>query len=411
MMGYSTWPVNRWEGIMPESKFELEPNSVQPTLIKVVGVGGAGCNVINRMVDAGVKHVEFIAVNTDLQVLAQSKADLKIQIGTKTTRGLGAGAQPEVGRKAAEEDIEEIKNRLKGADMVFITAGMGGGTGTGASPIIARVASEMQALTIAVVTKPFNFEQPKRMRHAQAGIDELYKYVDSMICIPNQNLLKMADKKFTFRNAFSLADSVLLQGVRGISDVIQRTGTINADFMDVKTTMASKGYAVLGMAEAHTEQDINEVVERVIHNPLIENTHIEGAKGMLVNITHGPDAPLFFVTEVAEAITKRAQHNIADVIVGTVEDETMDQQVKFTVIATGFDNESGELSPGRGEVEMETERENEEHEESRSRTITLMSAEDEEEEPEVIERPFKGDFGQYSDGEDDLPPFLRQKMS
>jgi cell division protein FtsZ len=302
--------------------------------IKVIGVGGGGGNAVNRMIDAGMEGIEFITANTDLQALRMSRAPMKIQLGVKLTNGLGAGANPEVGRKSALEDSDKIIEALEGADMVFITAGMGGGTATGAAPIIASLASEMGALTVAVVTKPFAFEGKRRMAQADRGIAELMESVDTTIVIPNEKLLAVAQDAGFFES-FRVADDILRQGVQGISDIITIPGIINRDFADVKAIMAGMGYAVMGTATANGARRATEAAQRAIASPLLEAGAIDGARGILINITGSASLKL---AEVQEACTiiQSAAHEDANIIFGAVMDEKMKDAVKITVIATGF---------------------------------------------------------------------------
>jgi len=302
--------------------------------IKVIGVGGGGNNAVNRMIDSGMEHIEFIVANTDLQALRMSRAATKIQLGVKLTNGLGAGANPEIGRKAALEDSDKIIEALEGADMIFVTAGLGGGTGTGAAPIIASLASEMGALTVAVVTKPFAFEGKRRMQQAERGISELMESVDTTIVIPNEKLLAVAENAGFFES-FRIADDILRQGVQGISDIITIPGIINRDFADVKAIMAGMGYAVMGTATAAGEHRTTEAAQRAIASPLLEAGAIDGARGILINITGSSSLKL---AEVQHACTiiQGAAHEDANIIFGAVLDEKMKDSVKITVIATGF---------------------------------------------------------------------------
>jgi len=312
--------------------FNEEP--VNDAKIKVIGVGGGGGNAVNRMIDAGVEGIEFIVANTDLQALRLSRAPVKLQLGVKLTNGLGAGANPEVGRKAALEDSDKIIEALEGADMVFVTTGLGGGTGTGAAPIIASLASEMGALTVAVVTKPFSFEGKRRMTQAEKGIAELMESVDTTIVIPNEKLLAVAENAGFFES-FRIADDILRQGVQGISDIITIPGIINRDFADVKTIMAGMGYAVMGTATASGQNRTSEAARRAIASPLLEAGAIDGARGILINIT---GSALLKLAEVQQACTiiQSAAHEDANIIFGAVLDEKMKDAVKITVIATGF---------------------------------------------------------------------------
>lgn len=302
--------------------------------IKVVGVGGAGNNGVNRMVDAGLRGIEFIAVNTDRQALNMSKANKKIQIGEKLTRGLGAGADPEVGKCSAEESKAELAEALKGADMVFVTAGMGGGTGTGAAPIVAEVSKEMGILTVAVITKPFPFEGRRRMLQADTGIEELKQNVDTLIIIPNEKLLQVVEKQTSVMEAFKMADDVLRQGVQGISDLITIPGLVNLDFADVKTIMIDAGIAHMGIGRATGEHRAQEAARQAIHSPLLE-TSIEGAGGVLINVTGGRDLGLLEINEAAELVQKSVDPE-ANIIFGAVIDESLEKEIVITVIATGF---------------------------------------------------------------------------
>ncbi len=303
--------------------------------IKVIGIGGGGGNAINRMIAARLEGVEFLVANTDVQALKVSQAPVKIQIGSKLTKGLGAGANPEIGRKAALEDTEKIIDALEGADMVFITAGLGGGTGSGGSPIVAALALELGALTVAVVTKPFAFEGRRRMAQAEQSLAELGEAVDTVICIPNERLMQFVDKGTSFFEAFRIADDILRQGVQGISDIITITGIINRDFADVKTIMAGMGYAVMGTAVAAGENRAIEATNRAISSPLLEDASINGAQGILLNITGSSKLTLHEVHEASTIVQKAAAEN-ANIIFGAVHDETMEDRVKVTVIATGI---------------------------------------------------------------------------
>ncbi|HYF95027.1 MAG TPA: cell division protein FtsZ [Symbiobacteriaceae bacterium] len=314
--------------------YEFQAGSEQFANIKVIGVGGGGNNAVNRMIAAGLRGVEFIAVNTDAQALKGAMAGLKLQIGQKLTKGLGAGADPEVGLKAAEESRDELANALRGADMVFVTAGMGGGTGTGAAPIVAEVAKELGALTVGVVTKPFTFEGRKRQMQAEKGIQGLKGKVDTLITIPNDRLLQVVDKKTSIVEAFRIADDVLRQGVQGISDLIAVPGLINLDFADVRTIMADTGSALMGIGVSRGEGRATEAARAAISSPLLE-TSIEGAKGVLLNITGGADLGLLEVNEAAEIISQAADPE-ANIIFGAVIDENISDEIRVTVIATGF---------------------------------------------------------------------------
>lgn len=306
--------------------------------IKVVGVGGGGGNVVNRMIESGLRGVEFIAVNTDKQALELSKANKKIQIGEKLTRGLGAGANPEIGKCSAEESKAEIAEALKGADMVFVTAGMGGGTGTGAAPIVAETSREMGILTVAVVTKPFPFEGKRRTTQAEAGIDELKQCVDTLIVIPNEKLLQVVEKQTSIMDAFKMSDDVLRQSVQGVSDLITIPGLVNLDFADVKTIMLDAGIAHTGIGRASGDHRAQEAARQAIHSPLLE-TSIEGAGGVLINVTGGKDLGLLEINEAAELVQKSVDPE-ANIIFGAVIDENLKDEIVITVIATGFNKAS-----------------------------------------------------------------------
>ena len=328
-------------------------------VIKVVGVGGGGSNAVTRMVDAGVTGVDFIAVNTDAQALLGCDADVKLHIGAQATRGLGAGANPEVGQAAALESRDEIKEALKGADMVFVTAGEGGGTGTGGAPIIAETARELGALTVGVVTRPFDFEGRKRAEQAQKGITELRDKVDTLIIIPNDRLLQVVGKQTPVMEAFRIADDVLRQGVQGITDLITIPGLVNLDFADVRTVMSDAGSALMGIGEAEGENRAAEAARTAVSSPLLEAS-VEGATGILLNITGGSDVGLFEVNEAAEVVTGAADQN-ANVIFGAVIDENLAGKIRVTVIATGFDaklrRERREREPTSEPSEASRERE------------------------------------------------------
>ncbi|KAJ52833.1 cell division protein FtsZ [Clostridium tetanomorphum] len=305
--------------------------------IKVIGCGGGGNNAVNRMIKEGLKNVEFIAINTDKQALMLSQASQKIQIGDKLTKGLGAGANPEIGQKAAEESKEEISQAIKGADMVFITAGMGGGTGTGAAPVIAEIAKSMGILTVGVVTKPFPFEGRKRMLHAEMGVKNLKDRVDTLVTIPNERLLSVVDKKTTLMDSFKLADDVLRQGVQGISDLITIPGLVNLDFADVRTIMTDRGLAHMGVGNGTGDNRAQEAAKQAISSPMLE-TSIVGATGVLLNITGGGDLGLLEINEAAEIVQQAADPD-ANIIFGAVIDENLKDEIRITVIATGFETE------------------------------------------------------------------------
>lgn len=321
--------------------FVLDEEMQNVTNIKVIGVGGGGGNAVNRMVEAGLNGVEFVAMNTDQQALVNSKATQKVQLGAKLTKGRGAGADPEVGQRAAEESKDEIANALKGAQMVFITAGMGGGTGTGGAPIVAEIAREAGILTVGVVTKPFGFEGRRRMTQAEAGIEELKTKVDSLVIIPNERLKHATDQKITFANAFEIADDVLRQAVQSISDLIRDTGFINLDFADVTAIMKDAGLAHMGVGRAAGKNKAEEAARMAISSPLLE-TSINGAHGVLINVTGSMDIGLDEV-EQAASLVQEAVHPDALTIFGATFDETLDDEIRVTVIATGFDKAPGAL--------------------------------------------------------------------
>jgi cell division protein FtsZ len=322
---------------------EFETTIDQFATIKVIGVGGGGNNAVNRMIEDGVQGVEFISVNTDAQALNMSKAEVTMQIGGALTRGLGAGANPEIGRKAVEESRKQIRDALEGADMVFVTAGMGGGTGTGAAPEIAHIARELGALTIGVVTRPFTFEGRKRAQNAAAGIEEMKKAVNTLIIIPNERLLQIVDKKTPMIEAFREADNVLRQGVQGISDLIAVPGLINLDFADVKTIMSNRGTALMGIGVSSGENRAAEAAKKAISSPLLE-TSINGAKGVLMNITGGMNLSLYEVQEAADIVAAATDDQL-NMIFGSVINENLKNEIMVTVIATGFDHDEEEAPP------------------------------------------------------------------
>ena len=313
--------------------FSFDAAAAQGAVIKVIGVGGGGGNAINRMIDEGLAGVEFIAANTDVQALSSAKAETVIQLGPKLTRGLGAGGQPEVGRKAAEESEEVLTEALQGADMVFITAGMGGGSGTGAAPVIARISKSVGALTVAVVTRPFGFEGSKRGNFAVEGINELREHVDTLLIISNNNLLEIVDKKTPLLEALSEADNVLRQGVQGITDLITSPGLINLDFADVKTVMENKGIALMGIGIGSGEERVIEAARKAIYSPLLETT-IDGAEDVIVNVTGGLDMTLIEAEEASEIVNQAAGHGV-NIWLGTSIDESMKDEIRVTVVATG----------------------------------------------------------------------------
>ena len=324
--------------------FSFDAAAAQGAVIKVIGVGGGGGNAINRMIDEGLAGVEFIAANTDVQALSSAKAETVIQLGPKLTRGLGAGGQPEVGRKAAEESEEVLTEALQGADMVFITAGMGGGSGTGAAPVIARIAKSVGALTVAVVTRPFGFEGAKRGNFAIEGINELREHVDTLLIISNNNLLEIVDKKTPLLEALSEADNVLRQGVQGITDLITSPGLINLDFADVKTVMENKGNALMGIGIGSGEERVIEAARKAIYSPLLETT-IDGAEDVIVNVTGGLDMTLIEAEEASEIVNQAAGHGV-NIWLGTSIDESMKDEIRVTVVATGVKEEKVEKVSG-----------------------------------------------------------------
>jgi cell division protein FtsZ len=334
-------------------KFLIDEPPVTGAKIKVIGVGGGGSNAVNRMIEAGIKGVEFIVVNTDVQALNDSKAPMKIQLGSKLTRGLGAGSNPLIGRDAALEDHEKIMDVLEGADMVFVTTGLGGGTGTGAAPVVASLAIELGALTVAVVTKPFTVEGKKRMAQAEQGLAELRGCVDTIITIPNSKL-KEVEEKISIMDAFRRADDVLLQAVQGISDLITTSGIINLDFADVRSVMKGRGVALMGIGEAKGEGAAVKAMKSAIDSKLLEENSIKGAKGALINITSSKNTALNEI-EDAIALIESEAHDEADIIWGTVFNDEMGDEVKITVIATGFDTERFAVMPAGGQQPESTQ--------------------------------------------------------
>jgi len=316
----------------------VEPAIANSAKIKVIGIGGAGGNAVNTMIASSLKGVDFIAANTDAQALGASTAPIKIQIGAEVTKGLGAGSDPDVGRRSAIETKEVLKNNLAGADMVFITAGLGGGTGTGGAPIVAEISKEMQILTVAVVTKPFLFEGKRRITQAEEGITELRKIVDTLIIVPNQRLLSLGGKNISLLEAFKKADDILYHAVKGISDLIMVPGLINLDFADVKMIMSNMGMALMGTGVSSGDNRAVEAAQRAISSPLLEDNTVQGAHGILLNITGGPDMTLYEINEASSLIQSEA-HEDANIIFGTVVDENMGDEIRITVIATGFEAE------------------------------------------------------------------------
>ncbi len=331
--------------------FEFDTETAGPAKIKVVGVGGGGNNAVNRMIEAEVQCVEFIAVNTDKQDLTLSKATQKIQIGAKLTKGLGAGAVPEVGAKAAEESRDEIAIAIQDADMVFVTAGMGGGTGTGAAPVVAEIARELGILTVGIVTKPFWFEGAQRAKNALAGIENLKNAVDTLVVIPNDKLLEIAETKTTLTDSFKAADDVLRQGVQGISDLISRPGLISLDFADVKTVMKNTGYAHMGIGKATGENRAHDAAAKAINSPLLETT-IKGAKGVILNVTGGSNLGILEIQTASQLITEAADSD-ANIILGAIIDESLGDEIQVTVIATGFNGAAGPASVKTKKAENE----------------------------------------------------------
>jgi cell division protein FtsZ len=396
--------------------FSFEEDVVSPVRIKVIGVGGAGCNALNTMIMSGLARVDFIAANTDLQALDRSQASYKVQLGPERTRGLGAGAKPEVGKDSALESKDQIRECLEGADMVFVTAGMGGGTGTGAAPIVASIARELSILTVGVVTKPFSYEGHRRMLYADEGIRDLRRHVDTLLVIPNQRLLGIVDKATPLLEAFKVADDVLRQAIQGIADVITTTGHVNVDFADVRTVMSHTGRAVMGMGVARGTNRAIEAAQKAICSPLLEEGSVEGARGVLLNITGGPNMSLHEIEEAATIVQQTADPE-ANIIVGQVINPDMGDDLVVTVIATGFEREeqSAPVPVAAGRT-------------SRNGQQTMTSAGQTMGERSYAERPFKdldrptflrrmGDTSvsmertaAVTDDEWDVPTFLRKQV-
>lgn len=374
---------------------EFETSVESLATIKVIGVGGGGNNAVNRMIEHGVQGVEFIAVNTDAQALNLSKAEVKMQIGGKLTRGLGAGANPEVGKKAAEESKEQIEEALKGADMVFVTAGMGGGTGTGAAPVIAQIARDLGALTVGVVTRPFTFEGRKRATQATGGISAMKESVDTLIVIPNDRLLEIVDKSTPMLEAFREADNVLRQGVQGISDLIAVPGLINLDFADVKTIMSNKGSALMGIGVASGESRAAEAAKKAISSPLLE-TSIDGAQGVLLNITGGSNLSLYEVQEAADIVASASDQEV-NMIFGSVINDNLKDEIIVTVIATGFNEEVIQPKPTRPAFGQ-----------TQKSSTANVKREPKREEPPVIEQT-RNVTPQTGEDTLDIPTFLRNR--
>ena len=386
-------------------------NSIGPVAnIKVVGIGGGGNNAVNRMINSNITSAQFVAINTDKQALLMSKADLRLQIGEKLTRGLGAGADPEVGQKAAEESKASITEMLKDSDLVFITAGMGGGTGTGAAPVVAQIAKDMGILTIAVVTKPFNFEGRKRMENAEKGLENLKKYVDTLVVIPNDKLLKLVPKGTPIVEAFRYADDVLRQGIQGISDLIVTPSLINLDFADVRSIMKNKGLAHMGIGRGTGENKTIEAVRQAVSSPLLETT-IEGATGVLINVKGGNDLPLDEVYEAVDLV-KEVVDDSGNIIFGAAIDEAMNDEVEITIIATGFKGatqEEPEVEKAREEVKayggFDREKYDQYIQQNNPNPLNIGISE-EEGDDEVEESPAQ--TSRISIREADIPPFLRK---
>lgn len=394
-------------------------NSIGPVAnIKVVGIGGGGNNAVNRMINANITSAQFVAINTDKQALLMSKADLRLQIGEKLTRGLGAGADPEVGQKAAEESKASITEMLKDSDLVFITAGMGGGTGTGAAPVVAQIAKDMGILTIAVVTKPFNFEGRKRMENAEKGLEGLRKYVDTLVVIPNDKLLKLVPKGTPIVEAFRYADDVLRQGIQGISDLIVTPSLINLDFADVRSIMKNKGLAHMGIGRGKGENKTIEAVRQAVSSPLLETT-IEGATGVLINVKGGNDLPLDEVYEAVDLV-KEVVDETGNIIFGAAIDEAMNDEVEITIIATGFKgtpDEEPEVEKAREDVQVYGSFDKEKYDQyvQKNETNALglgVRRVVEEKRPEPVveedEEPVQTQTSRISIREADIPPFLRK---
>jgi len=388
--------------------FEFDDSMSRNAKMKVVGVGGAGGNAVSRMIAEDLKGVEFVAVNTDSQALKEIDSDLKIQIGRKLTRGLGAGARPEIGRQAVAESEEEVRQALEGSDLVFVTAGMGGGTGTGAAPTVGRIAREQGALSIAIVTKPFHFEGKKRMRHAEIGLRELRRAVDTMIVVPNERLLSVVGKNTTFREALKRADEVLLHATQGISDLISVTGEVNVDFADVRTVMSNRGAALMGTGTSTEEDRAVDAAQQAIASPLLGDVSINGAEGVLVNISGGPDLTIDEVTTI-NSIVQEAAGEEAEMIFGAVHDDALQGRVRVTVIATGFGQAPEEEQPEEEEKKkvvrpdfpgpkLVRDEERNAGEEG--------GADETGPEPERVERPVRRD--QKDDLE--IPTFIRRQM-
>ena len=391
--------------------FEFDDLANQSAKLKVIGVGGGGGNAINRMIESSLSGVDFIAINTDAQDLDNNKAPTKIQIGKELTRGLGTGANTETGRKAMEADSQSTFNAINYSDMVFITAGMGGGTGTGASPLIAKIAREQGCLTVGIVTKPFYFEGPKRMKRAEQGIRELKENVDTLIVIPNQRLLGIVDRKTKIREAFKIADSVLYQATKGISDLINHHGIINLDFADIKTIMKDMGEAIMGTGLASGEERAVLAAQQAISSPLLDDMSIKGANGLLINITGSEDMNLFEVDEACQIITEEAGKE-ADIIFGAVIDENLTDEIMITVIATGFGSKPNSRNEKINSMKIPTNQE-----EFEAQKIALdYFPENISEDKNNIKPPLKFAYEEnieedYSQNGSDIPAYIRKKMN
>ncbi len=403
--------------------FEFEDAPTQSALMRVVGVGGAGGNAVNRMVDEDLEGVEFISANTDAQALKNSQSHHTIQLGKKLTRGLGAGARPEIGRQAIAESEDEVRMLLTGADLVFITAGMGGGTGTGAAPIIGEIARELGALTIGIVTRPFAFEGRKRMRQAEQGLAELRRAVDTMIVVPNDRLLSVVGKGTTFKDALKKADEVLLHATQGISDLIRVTGEVNLDFADVRTIMACRGPALMGSGFGEGENRAVEAAQEAVSSPLLDDVSIRGALGVLINITGGMDLAIDEVTQISSIIQEEAGDE-AEIIFGAVHDEALEGKIRVTVIATGFDNQADHLAdqveerviradfrraPVSG-ISGWTEPQPQIQEDRQMALVGAAVAVEEEREIIPFQRPPERIVERGQIGELDIPTFIRRQM-
>ena len=380
---------------------EFDENKNVAAKVKAIGIGGGGCNAINTMISSKLTAVQFIAANTDAQALAVSKAPIKLQLGAKITKGLGAGANPEIGRKAALEDIDMIRDSLRGADMVFITAGLGGGTGTGGAPIIAEVAKEMGALTVAIITKPFLFEGKKRMKHAEEGVINLRMTADTLITIPNQRLLSISGKSMSLLEAFKKADEVLLHAAKGISDLIAFHGLINLDFADVRTVMSEMGMALMGTGIASGDNRAVEAAQKAISSPLLEDISIEGAKGLLINVTGNSSVTLNEVNEASVLIQKEA-HEDANIIFGAVIDEKMEEEIRVTVIATGFGRMEERMLPHLKKVSPISFS-------LRDNLEVPTYLRKEKEKPKEVKPEGFDELSSYDEEEYDIPTFLRKQ--